>query len=668
MMTGPPNSQLDSAASQPPPSQYSPSYDLLEWKGTTMFTIAGHHFRKVDRFAKEDRCVSCLNPMDAFLTQGHKCTDCKQLFHTKCIQNGGVLQHPCNHSAAGGGATTGSSSSSGGRRSKNSRKLRSSQAKFNLTGTSEFTDSTDKIISDVNELMLMQAFITKKIYKIESEEGQKPSQVDRVFKQALREFKDNLVATYSVVNKQGPEVLNIKYKDLIANFVHVIETVCHQEQTRADFPVTMGVNAFRGFLNEFMALTRIEHEKPSKTKRKKQKKRKTEDPVVYAGHNFVLTIINIPTACEICNSFFMWPIERGLVCQNCKLTCHKKCYGRVGMCSKETGGGLKEFSAHTIFGVPLQRLVATGDGKVPLVVDRLITTIEMYGLYSEGIYRKSGLSSKVRELKARMEEGNLDNVQFEHYQVHVLASVLKSFFREMPEPLLTYDCYDDFLRAADLKEDRVSTLFTILKKLPKPNFDLMERLIFHLARVAHHENVNRMSANALAIVFAPCILRTNKKVHAQDSLFDISRQTTCIEVIVSEQLRKVKSTLADIDTLDTACHTATYRLSSIRSSKIFTPEEFVAAKPDEEEELLLGHIEEIQKEKALLTSVLPLLTRSPSDDDLLSTDDGSLDDVDTSNPQPLSRHRVVHKHKKRNSDCSSAALYTPDCEEDQIMV
>lgn len=50
---------------------------------------------------------------------------------------------------------------------------------------------------------------------------------------------------------------------------------------------------------------------------------------------------------------------------------------------------------------------------------------------------------------------------------------------------------------------------------------------------------------------------------------------------------------------------------------------------EEEEVILMGHIEEIQKEKALLTSTLPSLTRSPSDDDLLSTD-GSLDDVEPS--------------------------------------
>lgn len=60
------------------------------------------------------------------------------------------------------------------------------------------------------------------LYKIEREEVKKPSQVDRIFKQALREFKENLIATYSVANKQGiGQVLNIKYKDLIANFLHV---------------------------------------------------------------------------------------------------------------------------------------------------------------------------------------------------------------------------------------------------------------------------------------------------------------------------------------------------------------------------------------------------------------------------------------------------------------
>jgi len=93
-------------------------------------------------------------------------------------------------------------------------------------------------------------------------------------------------------------------------------------------------------------------------------------------------------------------------------------------------------------------------------------------------------------------------------------------------------------------------------------------IILNFFRVASQEESNRMSASALSIVFAPCILRTSKVLPAQDSLHDISRQTQCIETIISEQLRKYRSTLADIDTLDTASHTANHRLSSIRSSKV----------------------------------------------------------------------------------------------------
>ena len=289
----------------------APEMNLLEWKGN-LFTLAGHCFRKVARFAKDDVCVCCHEKMDAFVTQGYKCIDCKQLYHVKCIQNGGVLKMPCILANTPG-------------RRKNRKPPRtpydtSKQVvvpKFSLTGTSAFSDSTDKIISDAKELALMQDFITKKIYIMEGqEEGRKPSEVDRVFRHALRKFKDDLVITYSVAIQQGVEG-NIKYTDLIANFLHVMETVCKQENTSEDFPVTMGVNAFRGFMNEFMTLVKTEApEKQSKSKRKKEKKRKHEEPTRHGNHMFQLTIINIPTACEVCTSFFMWPIERGLVCQS----------------------------------------------------------------------------------------------------------------------------------------------------------------------------------------------------------------------------------------------------------------------------------------------------------------------------------------------------------------
>ncbi|KAJ8929131.1 hypothetical protein NQ314_018216 [Rhamnusium bicolor] len=367
-----------------------------KWGDVNTLSLAGHTFRKIPRISKDDSCTFCKEKLDAFLTPGYKCSTCKKQFHTKCIQNKNVFEMPCEMQRTNVEVRSGRRKHR--KHSRTPYDLRKpDESKFNLTGTSEFTDRTDQIITGAEELDLMREFITKKIMKMESEGG-KSSEVDKLFKQALREFKDNLIQIYSNATKHNSlETCNIKYKDLILVFIQAMETVCQREQKAnetKDFPVTMGVNAFRGFMNEFMS-SRAE-EKPSKSKRKKEKKRKVETYKLN-GHTFLLTIINIPTACEICSSFFMWPLERGLVCQSCKMTCHKKCYTNASQCQKESG---LQGETRRIFGVSLVTLV-TEENKIPLVIERLLSTIELYGLYTEGIYRKSGVSSKIKELKIR---------------------------------------------------------------------------------------------------------------------------------------------------------------------------------------------------------------------------------------------------------------------------
>lgn len=276
----------------------------------------------------------------------------------------------------------------------------------------------------------------------------------------------------------------------------------------------------------------------------------------------------------------------------------------------------------------------------------------MHGLYTEGLYRKSGVNSKIKELKMKMSESKNGEIDYELYNVHVLANVLKSFLREMPEPLLTFDRYDDFLRASELSEttDRVSTMMSLIKKLPTAHHALLERLIFHLALVAQREQFNRMSASSLAIVFAPCVLRTNRIVPAQDSLNDIGRQTKCIETLITQKMVNVRCTLNDIHSLDNAAHTATARLSNLRSSKVFTPEEIFprpqSIESESEEKLLEDHLQEIEMEKAILTSTLPSLARASSDDDFLSTDmeaegeGGSLDDLTSSRLEETTKESI----------------------------
>lgn len=240
------------------------------YQSSTNINIGGHRFRKVSRISKSERCASC-DESDSFISEGHRCLDCKILVHTKCIQNGGIKSIKCGSAKR----STKRLKKISERDKINSGSTSTPNSKF--SGTKEYTDSTDKIISDAKELQLMQDFITQKICQMEGKEGEKVSEVDRVFKKALREFKTNLVAQYSVANKHNSDSLNIKYRDLIANFEQVIETACGKTD---DFPKTMGVNAFRGFMNEFM--NSREAEKP-KMKRKKEKKRKADEQITFNG-------------------------------------------------------------------------------------------------------------------------------------------------------------------------------------------------------------------------------------------------------------------------------------------------------------------------------------------------------------------------------------------------
>ena len=49
---------------------------------------------------------------------------------------------------------------------------------------------------------------------------------------------------------------------------------------------------------------------------------------------------------------------------------------------------------------------------------------------------------------------DLTSIDISEYQIHVLAAVLKGFFRDLPEPVLTYDLFDDFVRAAGMYQNQ----------------------------------------------------------------------------------------------------------------------------------------------------------------------------------------------------------------------
>ncbi|XP_066950423.1 unconventional myosin-IXb-like isoform X1 [Macrobrachium rosenbergii] len=645
------------------------------------------HTLKQSTLLKKEVCTACDKPFTSFfINSGFKCIGCKKVFHSRCINSSVTI--PCQEVSHAGKENASPAA-------KKQRRIDQDDT-WSVTRTSEFIDKSDEIIKDAHELRRLEEYITRKLYGLEEKESEradnrtqsldrsfsreappkelevasrlrdrKDSQVDQMFCQSLREFKNNLISTYSV-SLQKETSISLKYKDLIKNFEQVMNTVCKEKMGNDTFPVTMGVNAFRGFLDEFIREKKKSVDDKSsakKRKRRRREKKKVVEELLYGGHIFTHIMVNIPTQCEVCNSF-LWLSMKALTCQRCKVTCHQKCYKKVD--TKCSHDGPKPIVVpagspppnNRVFAVPLENLIRAGE-KIPAVVDRLITTIELHGLFTEGLYRKSGATSKVRAVKAHIER-DPENIKFTDTPVHVLATILKSFFRELPEPLLTYEFYDPLINATELQDpdDQLQTTYNIIKGLPKINFDLLERLVFHMVRVAQHEAYNRMNCNALAIIFAPCILRSQRSQTVQDSLSDIAKQTSVVEVIISRQLKQVRMTLQDIDTVDSEIVSAGVRLDTLRSSKqsiyhnmglaegcassLPRPSAALRTSLTEPSEFDLEEkLSTLQDTRHRLELQVPALVRgSESEDDLLSTDmsrAGSYEDIPGTPATPYSR-------------------------------
>jgi hypothetical protein len=110
-----------------------------------------------------------------------------------------------------------------------------------------------------------------------------------------------------------------------------------------------------------------------------------------------------------------------------------------------------------------------------------------------------------------------------------VASALKLYFRELPDPLLTKAFHREFINAAKIDDDvqRRDAIHATINKLPDPNYTTLRYLVFHLYRVQEREAVNRMSIRNLAIVWGHILLVTDPS-----NVADMALQTRVVETIV----------------------------------------------------------------------------------------------------------------------------------------
>ena len=244
--------------------------------------------------------------------------------------------------------------------------------------------------------------------------------------------------------------------------------------------------------------------------------RATSHDVVVREHLFQPFNVLRPTRCFTCQKN-MWG-QSEMRCALCAQVCHSRCLQSLPISCNQpytrSDEGQADNAGPSMFGRSLAEQGAHEGRDVPLIVEKCIQAVEAFGMDYEGIYRKSGGTSQLKVITQLFERGNAfdleDTDRFN--DVSAITSVLKNYFRELPEPLLTFELYDELIKVVESRQDDVASKQELIKelinRLPRQHYCTLQHLVLHLYRIQERSVDNRMNARNLGVVFGPTLMRS----------------------------------------------------------------------------------------------------------------------------------------------------------------
>ncbi|XP_035009829.2 arf-GAP with Rho-GAP domain, ANK repeat and PH domain-containing protein 1 isoform X4 [Hippoglossus stenolepis] len=179
---------------------------------------------------------------------------------------------------------------------------------------------------------------------------------------------------------------------------------------------------------------------------------------------------------------------------------------------------------------------------IPVIVHSCIGYITQCGLTSEGIYRKSGVNSRVAALLERFRrDARSVHLREGEHQVDDVSNTLKRFFRELEEGLFTSEDASTWLSTAAIQDEskKISQYQLLLDSLPRVNKATLQALINHLYCVQRFSELNQMNLHNLAIVFGPTLFQTDGKDYtAGRAIEELIEHYTLIFEVDEQQLKK----------------------------------------------------------------------------------------------------------------------------------
>nr|XP_029485134.1 rho GTPase-activating protein 44-like isoform X2 [Oncorhynchus nerka] len=177
------------------------------------------------------------------------------------------------------------------------------------------------------------------------------------------------------------------------------------------------------------------------------------------------------------------------------------------------------------YGKPLEEHLALSGRDIAFPIEACVTMLLECGMQEEGLFRVAPSASKLKKLKASLDCGVMD-VQEYSVDPHAIAGALKSYLRELPEPLMTFELYDEWIQASNIQDQdkRLQALLTACEKLPLANGNNFKYLVKFLAKLDDYQDENKMTPGNIAIVLGPNLLWTTQEGNITEMMTTVSLQ------------------------------------------------------------------------------------------------------------------------------------------------
>uniref|UniRef100_A0A2K6EL61 Rho GTPase-activating protein 44 n=1 Tax=Propithecus coquereli TaxID=379532 RepID=A0A2K6EL61_PROCO len=177
------------------------------------------------------------------------------------------------------------------------------------------------------------------------------------------------------------------------------------------------------------------------------------------------------------------------------------------------------------FGKPLEEHLTISGREIAFPIEACVTMLLECGMQEEGLFRVAPSASKLKKLKAALDCCVVD-VQEYSADPHAIAGALKSYLRELPEPLMTFELYDEWIQASNIQEQdkKLQALWNACEKLPKANHNNIRYLIKFLSKLSEYQDINKMTPSNMAIVLGPNLLWPQAEGNITEMMTTVSLQ------------------------------------------------------------------------------------------------------------------------------------------------